>query len=75
MLPIVVGDPEASWIEDAVSDSFQPSKLLSHGVVSYSGSGHQCSIIWVDRDGHLVHLDLLFHPGQAKDVGTVLEVV
>lgn len=70
-----MGDPEASRIEDAITNSFQPLELLSHRVVSCSHPGNPCSVIWVDRDGHPVHLNLLFRPGQAKDVGTVLEAV
>ena len=72
---VVVGDPEASRVEDAILNSFSPSELLPHRVVTCSSSGHLCSVIWVDRDGHPVHLDLLLRPVLTKDVGTVLEVV
>lgn len=60
---LVVGDPEASRIEDSTPNSFQPPHLSSHRTVTCSSSGHPRSVIRVDRNAHPVHLDLLLHPG------------
>lgn len=62
-------------MEDAITDSLQPLKLLSHPIVSCLFSGYSCSVICVDRNPCSVYFDLLLFSGKTKDVGTILEVV